>query len=263
MSAHPRALELNESRNQSLRSLTRVLFALCEHKELGIHEIARQLGISVGMVQRITGTLLESGLASQNEKSRKYVIGHAALRLGNAYLKRTGLLLQRCIAELPRLTEETGETTSIHRRIGQRRIIVAQYEGTQDLRWRSDTAKAYPLHAGAASKALLSCLPPEELSSVLDLLEFEQYQPNTPRTKAELESQVQEVRDSGIAVSFGERVVGAGGVAAAVDSPIENVSLAMCAYGPEVRMRPALGQIIQAVRAAAKRASDPDSKETA
>ena len=261
MSAHPLAPELNESRNQSLRALTRVLFALCEHKELGVHEIARQLSISVGMVQRITGTLVESGLASQNEKSRKYVIGHAALRLGNAYLKRTGLLLQRCIAELPRLTEETGETTSIHRRIGQRRIIVAQYEGAQDLRWRSDTSKTYPLHAGAASKALLSCLPADELSSVLDALEFEQYQRDTPRTKSELEAQIREVRDSGIAVSFSERIVGAGAVAAPLDSRVENVSVAICVYGPEVRMRPALGQIIDAVRAAARRARDPDTKE--
>jgi DNA-binding IclR family transcriptional regulator len=214
------------------------------------------------MVQRITGTLVEAGLASQNERSRKYVIGHAALRLGNAYLKRTGLLLQRCIAELPRLTDETGETTSIHRRIGQRRIIVAQYEGTQDLSWRSDTSKTYPLNAGAASKALLSCLPPKDLSSVLDSLEFEQYQRNTPCTKPELEAQVLEVRSSGIAISFGERIVGAGGIAAPVTSAAEGVSLAICVYGPEVRMRPAMDKIVQAVRAAAKRATDPDSKET-
>lgn len=261
MSARPQALELHEPKNHGFRSMTRVLFALCESKQLGIHELSRRLNISIGMVQRIVATLVEAGLAFQDEESRKYLIGHAALRLGNAYLRTSGVLLQRCVAELPRLSEETGETTSVHQRVGEHRIIVAQHEVEHDLSWRSDTSRTYPLHAGAASKALLACTPPEELERLLAMLDFERYQESTPRHRAELEAQINEIRRVGFALSFGERVAGAGGVAVPVLSKTENAILAISVYGPEVRIRPALDRIIEAVRAAALRAAPPQAKD--
>jgi IclR family acetate operon transcriptional repressor len=116
-------------------------------------------------------------------------------------------------------------------------------------------ARKYPLHAGAASKALLAFLPKQELDAVLADVVFERFQPSTAATQADLQAQLAQVRKTGVAVSFAERVVGAAGVAAPVISAASRRDYALSVYGPENRIRPVIRELIEIVREAALRAS--------
>lgn len=247
-----------DTRNHAIRAVARLLLYLCDEPHTGVHELSRSLGISLGMVQRVTSTLVEAGLLVQDEETRKFSIGHAALRLGNAYLRGNTPVVQRCIAALKWLTDQTGETSSVHRIVGNQRVIVAQHESLQDLAWRSDISRPYPLHTGAASKALLAALTPLELGRLLPSLTFEHFQPSTPKSVSELSLQIGEARKEGVAISFSERVAGAGGVAATVFASGAEGPLAISVYGPEVRIRSSLKGIIRALRDTVRRVSVSD-----
>ena len=251
--------QTSDTRNHAIRAVTRVLLHLCDQPGTGVHELSRNLGISLGMVQRVTSTLIEAGFVAQDEETRKFSIGHSALRLVNAYLRSNTPLVQRCIAELKWLSDQTGETTSVHRIVGTQRVIVAQHESLHDLAWRSDISRPYPLHTGAASKALLAALAPKDLERLLSSLSFEQFQPATPKSAADLSRQVQEVRNEGVAITFSERIAGAGGVAAPVQDCGTEGPLAISVYGPELRIRSSLRGIIHALRDTVRRVSLSDS----
>ena len=242
-------------RAHGLHAMTRALYEFSAQPELGILELARRIGSSVGMAQRIVLALVEAELVRQNPRTQKYALGHGVLRLSSAYSRHTGPVLERCLDELMRLVEQTGETAAVHRCIGRHRIVVAQIEGTHDLSWRSDIGRTYPIHAGAASKALLAFLALTERDAILSGQPFERFGPMTPGSRAELERQLADVQRTGLAVSFGERVAGAGGVAAPVFDAAGHCEYALSVYGPEGRIRPVVERISMVVLEAAIRAS--------
>ena len=256
VSSEPDVTRLPASKSQSIAGVSRVFFALCEEAEIGVLDLARRTGLSVGTAQRITSELVEADLLSWSPYTHKYSLGRGVLRLANAYTHKTPSDLQRCIAETERLANATGETTAVHRRFGLGRVIVAQVESNHEMAWRSDIGRSYPLNAGAASKALLAFIQPEELESILNEMAYEQFQPCTPVDRKQLEAELAHVRATGVAVSFGERVAGAGGVAAPVMDMHGRTQYVLSVYGPEHRIRPILESLIYAVRGAADRASN-------
>jgi len=243
------------ARSQQFLAVSHILYALCEEPEIGVLELARKVGISVGTAQRITAALAGTGLLAWSPYTRKYSLGDGVLRLGNAYAHKGSQQLQRCLLEIERLSKVTRETAAVHRRVGRHRVILAQVEGSHDLCWRSEIGRPYPLHAGAASKALLAFIPPLQLDELLQDHIFEAYQPATPRTRDALNADLETVRRIGVAVSFGERATGAGGVAAPVIDAAGLCEYALSIYGPEHRIRPLVDELIQTVRQAAARVS--------
>jgi len=244
--------------SQSLSAVAKVFYALCDQSEIGVLELARRVSVSVGTAQRITSALVQADLLSCSPYTHKYSLGKGVLRLANAYTQQTSPDLQRCMAEMESLASLTGETTAIHRRFGLNRVVVAQITSNHEMSWRSDIGRGYPLHAGAASKALLAFLPPAELETILATLSFERFQPQTAATRKDLEAELRHARTIGAAVSFGERVVGAGGIAAPVLDVNGRPEYALSVYGPEHRIRPLMDNLIRTVREAAMRASDYD-----
>lgn len=251
------------ARSQGFLAVGRILYELCDEPELGVLDLARRAGVSTGMAQRITAALVESKLLAWNLHNQKYSLGEGALRLGSAYTRNTTHDMQRCIAELERLAKLTGETTALHRRIGRHRIIVAQVESPQNLSWRGELSRLYPLHAGAAGKALLAFMQVAELDALLEGYEFEIYQPTTPENRRRLDADLADIRRAGVAVSYSERDSGAGGVAAPVFDAFSRCAYSLSIYGPEQRIRPVEQDLIKAVCEAAGRASSGKHPMTA
>lgn len=247
------ALRQRAAKSQQFLAVSRILYALCEEPEIGVLELARKVGISVGSAQRITAALVGTDLLAWSPYTRKYSLGEGVLRLGNAYAHNSTQQLQRCLLEIERLSKATRETAAVHRRVGRHRVIVAQVEGSHDLCWRSEIGRPYPLHAGAASRALLAFMPPLELDELLQDYLFEAYQPATPGTRDALNAELETVRRIGVAVSFGERVSGAGGVAAPVMNAAGVCEYSLSIYGPEHRIRPRVDELTETVRQAAAR----------
>ena len=74
-------------------------------------------------------------------------------------MQRTDDLVALSMPTLERLRELTGETASLHCLLGNERICVAELVSPEPIRMQSDVGRTYPIHAGAAGKAILAWQP--------------------------------------------------------------------------------------------------------
>ncbi len=191
-----------------------VLLALAEGKPLGVSELARRTESSKTSVHRIAQALTARGLLAQDQTSRAYVLGLAAIALGGAALRRSQLV-GVALPVLQALRDETGETGTISVLAGLKRIYLAQVVSPQEVAMIVQVGSSYPLHAGASSKAILAFAQPSVREAVL-AGRLVQLTPITPTQREQLEAEICEIARLGYAVSRGEREEGASAVAAPI-----------------------------------------------
>ena len=227
------------------------LFADADEPTLGVTEIATSLGLSKAVVYRILSSFRAKGFVELDESSRRYALGPRALHLGLAYLHRTDV---RAIArpELERLSRETNETATLSLRTGGTRVYVDQVTPDRDVKMVVQLGRQVPLHAGASSKAFLAHLEPEEQDRYLDG-ELPRLTAKTITNARTLRKELKEIRERGWAGSLGERLEGAGSVAAPIfghdGRPVAVISVS----GPVERFR-------DEVQGAAKRLTDATAR---
>jgi DNA-binding IclR family transcriptional regulator len=231
------------------------LYELCETPELGVRELNRRLGISLGMTQRIVASLVETGLVDCNPQTKQYALGPGIIRLSAAMKQRQSSLFRSASEALERLASETSETACLHGIVDNVRVILAQAESTHDLSWRGKVGASYPVHAGAAAKAILAFLPEKDLTRLLKTARLTKLRAGTPSTEAELRADLAKIKRDGIAVTFGEREEGAGGVAAPILDERGHAIYSISVYGPDARIRPRVDALKTLVRDTAARLS--------
>ena len=79
-----------------------------------------------------------------------------------------------------------------------------------------ELGKRYPAHAGATGKVLLANLPPDELDKLLGTDELEQLTDTTVTDRANLDADLDRIREAAVGVSHGERVPDAVAISAPV-----------------------------------------------
>lgn len=189
-------------------------FADVDRSNSGITEIARDLGMAKAAVHRVLASLRSRDLIMIDEKTRRYSLGPAALRLGLTYLD--GIDVSRlAAAQLPQLSRTTNETATLSVRIGNSRVYVEQVTPPREVIMSVRLGVPYPLHAGASSKAFLAFLRDEEIDAYL-AGQLESMTTATIVDKRQLRRQLAEIRSRGWADSVGERQAGAASVAAPV-----------------------------------------------
>ena len=213
------------------------LFADDGVTELGVTEIAERLRLSKAVVHRILSSFLAKGFVTVEDESRRYRLGPAVLTLGLAYLDRLDVheLARRTMRELANRTQETS-TLSV--RVGWRRVYIDQATSARDIKMVVQLGGAYPLHAGASSKALLAWLSEDERRAFLNTHRLEPLTARTITEPDDLLAQAAEIRRRGYATSNGERQVGASAVAAPVLDRNGNVLAIISVCGPEDRFLP-------------------------
>ena len=131
-----------------------------------------------------------------------------------------------------------GETICLNVRDGSWRMPLFQVESEQALRYSVKIGKRYPLTAGAASKVLLAFLPKIELARVCLDLEagWNRLTASAPKNLRELERSLPDVAACGYAVSHGETVPEAVGIATPIFDNVGRVVASIGIYGPEFRL---------------------------
>jgi DNA-binding IclR family transcriptional regulator len=211
------------------------LFADAGEPTLGVTEIANALKLSKAVVYRILSSFRAKGFIQLDEQSRRYSLGPRALHVGLAYLDRTDV---RSIAhpELEKLCRDTNETATLSVRTGWTRVYVDQVTPDRDVKMVVQLGQQAPLHAGASSKAFLSFLPKEEQDAYL-ARPLHRLTDSTVTTVKTLRAELAAIADTGYAVTLGERIEGAGSVAAPIfahdSSPVAVISVC----GPTDRLR--------------------------
>lgn len=191
-------------------------FAATSGPDLGVTEIADDLGLSKAAVHRVLASLRSRGLVDLDERTRRYSLGVSTMKLGLAYLDRIDV---RRTAQpyLQELSARTNETATLSVAVGTRsRIYVDQVTPEREVIMAVTLGEPYPLHAGASSRALLAFLPDERIEEYITGGPLVSMTPSTIIDPETLRRDLATVREQGWARSAAERKNGAASVAAPV-----------------------------------------------
>lgn len=212
-----------------VRSITRALDLLSlfdeQHPTHTLRDLVAASGLPKTTVLRLVATLEGRGLVARVGEAT-YAVGPALLR----WVRLAESLWQvspEARTRMRDLVHQCGETVNLYVRQGIERVSIAQEEGTATVRSVVAVGEPMPLGRGATAKVLLSGAP----AALLDTLAAAD-----PELDAgALARQVAGVRETGYAVSHGERELGASAVAAPVRAADGRVLGALSVSGPTSR----------------------------
>jgi DNA-binding IclR family transcriptional regulator len=195
--------------------------------ELGVSELAAELGMHKSTVSRLLAVLQARGLVRRD--GDRFSPGPELARLG-AVAVGSLALTQVAREPLERLARDTGETVNLAVRQGDQALNVHQVQTAHFVGMTDWTGRGAPLHASANGKVLLAFGSgglPEELEAL------------TPRTitdPAALRSELEGVRRRGYATAAEELELGLHAVAAPVFDCFGVCVAAVSVSGPSYRL---------------------------
>ncbi|HET6501299.1 MAG TPA: IclR family transcriptional regulator [Amycolatopsis sp.] len=158
----------------------RVLRALAVHSRgMSLQELHERLDIPVASVHRVMATLIEQEFVTRSPVNRRYFLGPAARKLGQPDSQQ-GALLARPHPAVVEAAQTTGETVFLAELIGDRAVCVGLIEGHSPLRLFVRIGQDLPLHAAAASRALLAYLGEDIARALLAGRNLPAFTPATP-----------------------------------------------------------------------------------
>lgn len=177
----------------------------------GVRSSAESTGLSKSAVQRLLQSLTDLDVAEKLPSGRYVAGGRFAQWAGSSALQ--SMALSAADHEMQAMVRQYGETVYLTRYLPAAReaVFIHVVESETPLRYRLPLGLRIPLHAGAAGKAILAHLGED----VIDEITLSRFTDRTIVKKAELKAELALIRGRGYAVSRGERIEGAGGIAAA------------------------------------------------
>jgi DNA-binding IclR family transcriptional regulator len=213
------------------RSL-RLLLVLAEApRPRTLQELSGIMRCSVSTVHRMLATLSDFHLVEKEPSSRRYRLGPAVFHLATARAKQTDLR-ELARPHMENLSDASLETVSLEMRFGQQLVTLDTVESVQEVRLVGTVGITTPIHElGAKCKVVLAFLPPSEQARILDQVRWERV--NFTRTT--LRAELIQIREEGVARSFGERLPGAASIAAPILDNRGEVVGSIAVAGPSGR----------------------------
>ncbi len=141
----------------------RILLTVADRGAIRADELSGLLETPISTVYRYLKTLAEFGFVER--RGSEYLLGPRLL-IGGSNV--TSAALVRAAAPVLRtLSEETGETSLLLRRVGASAVCLDAAEPPRPLRVTFEPGTILPLHAGSGPRVLLAFAPPEVLDEVL------------------------------------------------------------------------------------------------
>lgn len=218
---------------ESSETLLRIVDALHESGEVGVTELATELGVAKSTVHKHLKTL---------EKHRYAVNDGGSYRPGFKFLSVGGKVRDNnelCTVVDPKLRELAERTDELVtfgvEEFGLGRFTFI-YNDKYDIKEALPLGRQFYLHANAAGKAILSTYSDERIEAVLDRHGMKRRTENTITNPEELFEHVERIRDRGYALSIEERRAGMQAVSAAVTHPGTETVGAISLVGPTNRL---------------------------
>jgi IclR family acetate operon transcriptional repressor len=217
----------------NMRSLDRAIDVLEVLEDaphgLRLSEIARRADLHVATTLRILNALEARGRV---ERSDTYYRAGVGLLFGaHAYLT-TSPLVAAARPALQDLASETGLASSVFVRTGFSRAVIARVEGSNPLRYELPIGERLVLHLGAG-KVLAAHLPEDERETLIAQVTPFVTAGGLKRTAATFRRELDMIRESGVAVSEDERVLGGRSVAAPIHDRANAILAAVQVAGSE------------------------------
>ena len=151
---------MSSSAKRALRILE---FVSDSDHPLGVTDIARALCLAPATVFRSLDALSRANLVSRYQSSSRYVPGAAADRLCQSLIARFRIR-ELSLPYLRQLASVSGESTSLHVRLGWYSVRIASAPGTAEMTNASLVGGAHALGDSYAGKAILAFLSDAEIT---------------------------------------------------------------------------------------------------
>lgn len=201
----------------SLHSAIQILKYLsrAKYKTATLTQISSDFDMNRSTTYRILTTLQLNSMVEYEPSNRTYRLGTEVAVLG-ARAVTLNEFLHRAAQVIERIAKETGNTTVLVQRISRDKIAyVLKAEPDTPIRISATLGQVYPITAGSHGKLFLAHMELAERQEILDQLGYPRYTEQTiPREK--LEDELENIRNTGIAISWEEHFVGIAGVAVPV-----------------------------------------------
>jgi len=178
------------------------------HEGTSIATLSRELKMGKSTVHRLLATLREFDLVWLDPNTSNYALGARILRWSDLLVKQN-LLIRHGMPILRELVNISRETANLAVLEGTEILYVAQIESMERLRMSEAIGNRVPAHCTSLGKALLACLPDQEVDRLYGKLErLEAVTANSITDKQRLKEHLQKVRQDGVAYDFEENAVG-------------------------------------------------------
>ncbi|WP_324760732.1 IclR family transcriptional regulator [Haloarcula sp. GH36] len=211
----------------------RIIEALKRMDGAGVTAVADDLDIAKSTIHNHLQTLEGEGYVT-NEGS-VYRVGLRFLELGE-YKRNRMNIYEKARPEVAALAEKTGEMANAAVEEHGEGVYITRAEGTQAVAVDTYAGKRVKLHCTALGKTILAELPEERVDEIVDTHGLPARTENTITDRAELKSELAEVRERGYAYDREERLSGLRCVAAPIVPEDGEFVGALSVSGPTTRI---------------------------
>ena len=218
---------------KSVGNAFRVLDALDEHEQMGVTELADEVGISKGTAHHYLATLLEHDFVERADG--KYQLGLRPLTYGGAVRERE-TVFQIGKESVDRLAKTTGETARLV--VERSGYGITLYQSTRHERTDVGThlGTREDLHSTAAGKAILAAMDDTRIDEILDWGGLHRYTDGTIVEEPSLRAEIADIRSRGIAFDDEEQFEGVRCVATALVTETDELLGAISVSGSVERI---------------------------
>lgn len=227
-------------RNGGIQSVDRalqILDILARRGGAGVSELAEEMAIHKSTAFRLLSALEARGMVQQSSNRGKYQVGVGVLRLASSMSRRMSIV-QQARPTLERLADELAETVNLAVRRSKYAVNIDQAMGPSPLATHDWIGNLTPLHATASGKILVACLSPDERDLVLGPGPLPRHTAATIVDRGRLDTELEQVAETGLATTHGELEVGLNAVAVAVRDYRDEVVGSVSVSGPALRFEP-------------------------
>jgi DNA-binding IclR family transcriptional regulator len=205
-----------------------------EDYELGVREVSRMTNLSSSVCGRLMVAMKSWGVLSQNGITKAYTIGPKSLRWAEIYSANLDIRIV-ALPFINQLLLQSKETISLYILDDDERLCIERMESAQNVRIVARIGRRLPLYAGSAGKVLLAFLSSKKQEEIIQKTEFKPFTENTIIDPQALREELKVIRNKGYALSNGEWVADASGVAAPIFDHKGAVVAALTISGPSNR----------------------------
>lgn len=218
----------------SVDNTLRLLRLFGEQRSIRIADASREIGVARSTAHRMMQMLQYHGFIRQDAESRAYVAGEELVRIGLSVVRQIDV---RVVARpaMEDLVAATQETVHLVERRGASSFFLDSIESPRNVRVGARTGMTLPAYSTSSGKVLLAELDRAELRQLFPKPKLEPLTDRTPRTRRELEAELETVREQGYATNFGESETEVAAVAVPIRDAHGTVRAAMAISAPLAR----------------------------
>ena len=208
-----------------------IVEALKRRTTAGVTELADEVGMPKSTVHVHLSTLKERGYVIQNDDQR-YRLSLRFLDVGME-VRETQEMYDEVVPKLDEIADETNEKVWWIVEENGNAVFLAKSLGSRAIRTNSRIGQHTELYELAGGMAIMSVLPDDRLEAILDGYSFPL---EDGRDRSDLEAELDEIRDQGVAYGPEYFLKGVSGVGAPLTDNSGTVYGAISISGPSDRL---------------------------